>query len=61
LIGKNAFELYDTLCDITGEKHDPCVVDVFLSVIDFMQGGEAKPWWAFTAERKQRYESHFDH
>jgi len=52
LIGKDAFDLYDSLCQKSGSKHDPCVIDVFLSVIDYMEGGEAKPWWAFTQKRK---------
>ena len=54
LIGKNAYQLHDELCRITGEKHDPCVIDVFLAVIDFMEGGDPVPWWEFTAERKRR-------
>ena len=53
LIGKNAFQLHDKLCRVTGEKHDPCVIDVFLAVIDFMEGGDPVPWWEFTAERKR--------
>jgi hypothetical protein len=54
LIGKNAYQLHDELCRVTGEKHDPCVIDVFLAVIDFMEGGDPIPWWEFTAERKRR-------
>lgn len=53
LRGQDAYELYVTLCDKTGQRHDPCVIDVFLSIVHFMDGGEAKPWWEFTAERKQ--------
>ena len=53
LIGANAYQLYDELCKKTGKKHDPCVIDVFLSVVDFMNGGEAKPWWDFTEQRKE--------
>ena len=53
LIGKDPCQLYDDLCNITGEKHDPCVIDVFLAVVDFMEGGKAKPWWEFTAKRKR--------
>jgi hypothetical protein len=52
LIGKDGYQLYDKLCSITGRRHDPCVIDVFLSVVDFMNGGNAKPWWEFTKERK---------
>ena len=53
LIGKNAFDLFEQLCAITSKKHDPCVIDVFMSVIHFMEGGKALPWWSFTAKRKQ--------
>jgi len=52
LRGKDAYQLYDELCRVTGRKHDPCVIDVFLSVVDFMAGGDAQPWWKYTAERK---------
>ncbi len=53
LIGRDPYQLYNNLCNTTGEKHDPCVIDVFLAVVDFMEGGKAKPWWKFTAERKK--------
>ncbi len=53
LIGKNAYELYAKLCEKTAQQHDPCVIDVFLAAVDFMEGGEAAPWWKFTAERKK--------
>jgi len=53
LIGKNAYQLHDQLCRATGENKDPCVIDVFLAVIDFMEGGYPVPWWKFTAERKK--------
>ncbi|MEN8199501.1 MAG: helix-hairpin-helix domain-containing protein [Thermodesulfobacteriota bacterium] len=54
LIGRDPYRLYDELCSLTGEKHDPCVIDVFLSVVSFMEGGKAAPWWEYTAERKRR-------
>lgn len=54
LIGKNAYELYNQLCAATSMRHDPCVIDVFLSLVHFMEGGEALPWWEFTEERKLR-------
>lgn len=53
LIGKDPYQLYLTLCDITGEQHDPCVIDVFISITRFIAGEPAKPWWAYTQERKQ--------
>ena len=57
LIGKNAFDLFDQLCVTTSKKQDPCVIDVFMSVISFMEGGKARPWWAFTEQRKQFIEN----
>ena len=53
LIGKDPVKLYDQLCDVTGKKHDPCLLDVFMSVVHFMDGGEPLPWWSFTDERKR--------
>jgi hypothetical protein len=53
LIGKNPFELYEELSRRSGIKHDPCVIDVFMSVIYFMEGGDPLPWWSFTDERKK--------
>ncbi len=52
LIGKDGYQLYDELCRTTGKRHDPCVIDVFLAVVNFMASGETKPWWDFAAERK---------
>jgi len=54
LIGKDPYGLYNELCKKTNKKHDPCVIDVFLSVVNFMEGGAPAPWWTFTEERKRR-------
>lgn len=54
LIGKSPYEMYDRLCEKTGLRHDPCVLDVFISITRFMAGDEAKPWWHYTEERKNR-------
>jgi hypothetical protein len=54
LIGKDPFELFEALCARTGKRSDPCVIDVFMSVIHFMEGGEPFPWWSFTDQRKER-------
>ncbi|MGD9021003.1 MAG: helix-hairpin-helix domain-containing protein [Lysobacterales bacterium] len=53
LIGRDPFQMYDDLCTATGVRQDPCVLDTFMSVVHFMEGGEALPWWSFTAERKK--------
>ena len=55
LIGKDPFRLYEELCAISGQRHDPCVIDVFISAVRFMEGGDPLPWWAFTDERKKNY------
>ena len=53
LVGKDPFELYEALCTRSGKRHDPCVIDVFMSVIHFMEGGDPLPWWKFTDNRKK--------
>ena len=52
LLGQNPYEMYEKLCTITGCRHDPCVIDVFISITRFVNGDDAKPWWAYTVERK---------
>ena len=53
LKGKDGLTLYHQLNQITGARHDPCVADTFLAAVDFINGGSAKPWWAFTSKRKK--------
>ena len=55
LRGKDAFVLYQKLCAATGQRQDPCVLDTFMAVTDFMRGGPAAPWWAYTATRKATF------
>ncbi len=55
LIGCDPFELYCQLCAITQARHDPCLLDVLISITRFMQGEPARVWWGYTEERKQRY------
>ena len=54
LIGMKPLQMYEALCTATGKKHDPCVIDVFMSAVHFMEGGEPLPWWSFTKERKKQ-------
>jgi hypothetical protein len=54
LKGKDPFALYDALCDLTQQRHDPCVIDVFMAAVHYVETGEARRWWDFTAERKRR-------
>lgn len=53
LVGRDPVQLYEQLCDVTGQRHDPCVIDVFMSIVSFMNGNPPKPWWDFTEERKK--------
>ena len=54
LRGRDAYKMYKKLCRIDETRYDPCVLDVFISAVQFMDGGPAKPWWKFTAGRKKR-------
>ena len=54
LPGKDPYALFDDLCRRTGRHHDPCVLDVFISAVRFMQGEPKRPWWHYTPERKER-------
>lgn len=55
LVGKDPLQLYQALCLKTGVRQDPCVLDVFISLTRFANGEPPQSWWAYTAERKQRY------
>jgi hypothetical protein len=57
LRGSDPFELYKRLYKLTGKWEDPCLLDVFISIVRFINGEEAQVWWAFTAERKKLLES----
>ena len=50
--GRNPYRMYDELCALTKVRHDPCVYDVFISIVKFMYGEPPQAWWHYTAERK---------
>lgn len=52
LRGQNPYSLYDRLCERTGVRHDPCVIDTFIAAVRFMEGAPPTPWWHYTEERK---------
>lgn len=54
LKGCDPYVLYHELCVRDCMRYDPCVLDTFISVVRFMEGEGARPWWAYTAERKAR-------
>lgn len=50
--GRDPDEMYHELCALDGERHDPCVRDVFAAVVSFADGGPARSWWEFTRRGK---------
>lgn len=55
LANMSPYEMYERLCTQTRVIHDPCVLDVFISITRFMDGDPPRPWWHYTSERKQRF------
>ncbi len=53
LVGQDPLALYNQLCVVSKKQYDPCVIDTLMSIVHFMDSGEALPWWAFTDKRKQ--------
>lgn len=52
LITRDPYQMYDEICKITNKRLDPCLLDVFISAVKYMQGEPAKKWWEYTQERK---------
>ena len=38
LQGRDPYAMYDDLCRITGQRHDPCLLDTFIAAVRYMQG-----------------------
>jgi hypothetical protein len=55
LRSRDPYQLYQALCQATGKRQDPCVLDTFMAVTDFMRGARPAPWWHYTSRRKQVY------
>ena len=51
--GRDPYALFDALCAATGVRHDPYMLDVFISAVRFMEGALAHKWWHYTDERKR--------
>ncbi|MES2741348.1 MAG: helix-hairpin-helix domain-containing protein [Pseudomonadota bacterium] len=52
LIGRCPRQMYEQLCATTGQRHDLCVLDVFMSLTCFMACEAPRPWWDYTGQRK---------
>ncbi|MFK7769093.1 MAG: helix-hairpin-helix domain-containing protein [Mariniblastus sp.] len=55
LIGQDPVKLYRKICSVDNLFHDPCVLDVFLATIDFMNGNKPQAWWKYTNQRKEQF------
>lgn len=55
LIGKDPWVLYCELCQVTNVRQDPCVLDVMMAAVDYMNGAPPQPWWSYTVHRKSKY------
>jgi len=53
LAGQDPYELFERLCAVDGRRHDPCLLDTFMSAVDQADGEPARPWWEYTPERKR--------
>ncbi len=36
LLGRDPYAMYDDLCRLTGQRHDPCLLDTFIAAVRFM-------------------------
>ena len=52
---QDAYKLYQKMCKKNGTRQDPCVLDTYLAVVDFMNGAPARPWYWYTTRRKNEY------
>ena len=55
LRGKDPWQLYVDLCVVKQQEQDPCVLDVLIATVNYMDGKPPTPWWKVTAQRKRKY------
>ena len=55
LVGEDGDALYLRLGRLDGRLADPCVADVFASLVAIAAGEPARPWFSFSEERKARW------
>ena len=51
-------ELFERLCAMDGQRHDPCLLDTFVAAVDYAGGAPARPWWEYSRERLARDSAH---
>lgn len=52
---QNPLDLYNRIGLARGHREDPCMLDVCMAAIDFMNGKEPRSWWYYTPKRKKQY------
>ncbi len=52
LAGRDPMRMYRAIGKLDGERHDPCVIDVFMAAVEYAKTGACKQWWKYTPERK---------
>ena len=57
LVGLDPYDLYRRSNVLAGTRQDPCLADCFIAAVRFMEGAPPQPWWHYTHERKQNYNS----
>ena len=60
LIGQDPVELYRKVCKVDQQFHDPCVLDVFIATVDYMNGNRPRQWWDYTGQRKRLFSNEVD-
>ena len=55
LKGQDPLEIYHRLEANSGSRQDPCVLDTFIALVDHAETGVKRPWYDFTAFRKEKY------
>jgi hypothetical protein len=39
-LGRDPYAMYDDLCRITGQRHDPCLLDTFIAAVRFWRASQ---------------------
>jgi hypothetical protein len=53
LAGRDPIAIYEEMCAASARRLDPCLLDTVMSAVEQADGGPARPWWDYTAERKR--------
>lgn len=51
LAGWTAGQLYRRVCEVDERRRDPCLLDTFVAVMDYVGGASPRPWWYYSRLR----------